>query len=75
MSDTSPEPRDSLAVVQWRRLELLRCGFPPKLAERVARDERYDLHDLVQLVGQGTSPALAVRILSPRETKRLETQQ
>jgi hypothetical protein len=56
-----------LAVVNWRQLELEQCGFPPSLAARVARDERYDLHQLFELVQQGCSPALAVRILSPVE--------
>jgi hypothetical protein len=48
-------------------MELLDCGFPRALAARVARDERYDLHQLIELVEQGCSPALAVRILSPIE--------
>lgn len=51
--------------LNWRRMELLRCGFPRSLAARVARDERYDLHQLIELVQQGCSPALAVRIVSP----------
>jgi uncharacterized membrane protein len=46
-------------------MELLQCGFPQALARRVARDERYDLHQLVELVERGCSPALAVQILSP----------
>jgi hypothetical protein len=62
-----PESRDAQAVVNWRRLELIHCGFPRSLAGRVAQDERYDLHQLIELVGQGCSPALAVRILSPAE--------
>ena len=56
-----------LAVVNWRQLELEQCGFPPSLAARVARDERYDLHQVIELVQQGCSPELAVRILSPVE--------
>ena len=51
--------------MNWRQLELEQCGFPSSLAARVARDERYDLHQLIELVQQGCSPALAVRILSP----------
>lgn len=51
--------------MNWRQLELEQCGFPPSLAARVARDEHYDLHQLIELVQQGCSPALAVRILSP----------
>jgi hypothetical protein len=48
-------------------MELLQSGFPQSLASRVARDERYDLHQLIELVQQGCSPALAARILSPVE--------
>jgi len=66
-----PKPRDAQAVVNWRRLELIDCGFPRSLAARVARDERYDLHQLIELVEQGCSPALAVRILSPVEDHEL----
>ncbi len=61
------QSRDAQEVVNWRRLELIDCGFPRSLAARVAQDERYDLHQLVELVEQGCSPALAVRILSPAE--------
>jgi hypothetical protein len=57
--------RDPKAVVDWRRTELEQCGFPQPLAQRVAQDERYDLQQLIQLVHEGCSPALAVRILSP----------
>jgi hypothetical protein len=54
-----------LEAVNWRQLELEQHGFPPVLAQRVARDERYDLRVLFELVEQGCAPALAVRILSP----------
>ncbi|HEY7420386.1 MAG TPA: hypothetical protein VH541_00120 [Gaiellaceae bacterium] len=57
--------RDAERVVEWRRTELVQCGFPRQLAARVARDGRYDLHQLIQLVHEGCSPDLAVRILSP----------
>jgi hypothetical protein len=33
----------------------------------VARDERYDLHELIELVEHGCTPALALRILEPAE--------
>jgi hypothetical protein len=59
--------RDAQTVVDWRQAELLHRGFPRRLAVRVARDERYDLHELIQLVDHGCSPDLAVRILSPLE--------
>lgn len=57
--------RDLEAVAQWRRAQLVAAGFPRPLAARVARDERYDLHELIQLVEHGCSPVLAVRILKP----------
>jgi hypothetical protein len=60
-----PKQRGGLAEVNWRQLELEQCGFPQALAARVARDKRYDLHQLLELVHQGCAPALAVRILSP----------
>ena len=53
--------------MNWRRRELLDSGFPRSLAARIARDERYDLHQLIELVEHGCSPALAARILSPVE--------
>jgi hypothetical protein len=69
----APESRDTAqALVHWRRVELLHCGFPRTLAARVARDERYDLHQLIELVEHGCSPALAVRILSPIEAQDAE---
>ena len=61
------ERRGGLEVVNWRQLELEQCGFPRPLAARVARDERYDLQQLIELVEQGCSPALAARILSPTD--------
>jgi hypothetical protein len=60
-----PQQQESQTVVNWRRRELIHTGFPRPLAARVARDERYDLHELIELVQQGCPPALAVRILTP----------
>lgn len=56
---------DKQAVTHWRRVELLQFGFPRPLAARVARDERYDLHELIELVRNGCPPALAARIVAP----------
>ena len=39
--------------------------LPLPVATRLARDGRYDLHALLELVGRGCPPALAVRILAP----------
>jgi len=52
-------------VVSWRRAQLAQAGFPLPLASRLARDGRYDLHALLELVDRGCAPALAVRILAP----------
>jgi hypothetical protein len=65
----TPEEADDHALVSWRRTELVRRGFPRPLAGRVARDARYDLHQLLELVEHGCSPALAVRILSPVDAR------
>jgi hypothetical protein len=52
-------------VVAWRREQLAATGFPLRLAVDVARDIRYDLHALIELVESGCPPDLAVRILAP----------
>ena len=52
-------------VNRWRREQLVLSGFSLPLATRVARDSRYDLHRLIQLVEQGCPPELAARILAP----------
>ena len=57
-------------VVSWRRAQLAQAGFPTLLASRLARDGRYDLHALLELVDRGCAPELAVRILAPLEDER-----
>ena len=52
-------------LVRWRREQLVGSGFPFPLAARLAKDSRYDLHALIELVERGCPPALAVRILAP----------
>jgi len=54
-------------VTAWRRTQLIRSGFPEFLADGLARDGRYDLHRLVDLVQRGCPPELALRILAPLE--------
>jgi hypothetical protein len=54
-------------VTSWRRDRLVEAGFALPLASRLARDGRYDLHALIELVEQGCPPQLAVRILAPVE--------
>jgi hypothetical protein len=57
--------RDRESVKGWRREQLVRTGFPPRLAARLAADGEYDLHRLIELVEGGCPPELAVRILAP----------
>jgi hypothetical protein len=56
---------DSPGVVAWRRDQLVRSGFSELLAARVARDQRFDIHALIELTERGCAPELAVRILTP----------
>jgi hypothetical protein len=51
--------------VRWRRRQLVDAAFPLPLANRIARDARYDLHALIELAERGCPPELAVRILAP----------
>ena len=55
-------PRSTL---EWRCSRLVEAGFPRGLALRLARDPRYDLHALIELVERGCPPSLASRILAP----------
>jgi hypothetical protein len=50
---------------RWRVGRLRKAGFPAELAERVAHEERVDLHELLELVDRGCPPHLAERILAP----------
>jgi hypothetical protein len=52
-------------LVRWRREQLVDSGFPLLLAARLAKDSRYDLHTLVELVERGCPPVLAERIVAP----------
>ena len=57
--------RANADLVGWRREQLVRSGFTLPLADRLARDGRYDLHGLIELVERGCPPPLADRILAP----------
>lgn len=59
------EPTLAGQVVAWRRSRLGAAGFPPALANRLARDCRYDLHALIELTERGCPPGFAARILAP----------
>ena len=54
-------------AARWRREQLRRSGFPPRLAARLGDDARYDLHALISLVERGCPADLAARILAPLE--------
>ena len=54
-------------VTGWRREQLLASGFPGALARQLANDDRYDLHQLIELVERGCPPDVAMRILAPLE--------
>ena len=54
-------------VVRWRRDQLVQTGFALPMAAVIAKDSRYDVHALIELVEQGCEPELAARILAPLE--------
>jgi hypothetical protein len=61
----SPRRRVEPEVEAWRRNILSQAGFDAALARTLAADADIDLHDLLELVDRGCSPALAARILAP----------
>jgi hypothetical protein len=66
------DERDATAaaeVIAWRRRQLLESGFPAALARRLAHDDAYDLHALIELAERGCAPELAARILAPLEAE------
>ena len=65
MSTELHQAQRGLEVVDWRREQLLRSGFSPSAASRLAGDEGFDLHALIELVEHGCPPELAERILAP----------
>jgi hypothetical protein len=66
-SYTVSADRERGELLAWRRMQLVRSGFPQRVAATVARDNRYDLHRLIELVEHGCPPELALRILAPLE--------
>ena len=56
---------EQASVTSWRRDRLVEAGFALPVASRLARDRRYDLHALIELVERGCPPELALRILAP----------
>ena len=58
-------PEDAEGLLAWRVDRLREAGFPAPLADSVARDARYDLHELLGLIDRGCPAELAARILAP----------
>jgi hypothetical protein len=58
------------SVVAWRQARLRQAGFDRKLAQKLSRECRVDLHALIELVERGCPPPLAARILAPLDTER-----
>lgn len=54
-------------VIAWRASLLRDAGCPATLAHTLARDRRYDLHELLELIDRGCPAELAARILAPLE--------
>ena len=65
MSTTTTSKVAGRRVVAWRREQLAQAGFPLPLAARLAGEQGYDLHALIELVERGCAPELAARILAP----------
>ena len=61
------DERADFEVCRWRSEQLVASGFTLQAAERLADDDRYDLHALIELVERGCPPDLAERILAPPE--------
>ena len=57
-----PETSERSKVESWRLHVLIEAGYPLALAERLAVSEA-DLHQAVELVGQGCAHATAAEIL------------
>lgn len=72
MTSELQQTRQEDQLASWRRDQLVRTGFPHDIATRVSRDERFDLHALIELVQRGCPPDLAVRILAPIEVRIAE---
>jgi len=59
--------RCTAEVVRWRRDQLTGVGFNLPVAARLAGDERWDIHALIELVERGCPPDMATRIAAPLE--------
>ena len=50
-------------IERWRFEALVRAGYQPSAARRIAEQQDIDLHVAVGLLEQGCSPELALSIL------------
>jgi hypothetical protein len=60
--DEQREAREE-EVLSWRLEQLLRAGYDRRDAGQLARRPDVDLHQAVDLVGNGCPPKLATKIL------------
>lgn len=51
------------AVIDWRRSELVRAGYPSEVADEIARRGDIDLHNALALTARGCPSTLAWEIL------------
>jgi hypothetical protein len=65
VTTSTTDERAAKDLVRWRREQLTASGFALPVAGRLAKDLRYDLHALIELVERGCPPDLAVRIVAP----------
>lgn len=65
------KPPVSDAYAAWREDRLRAASFPAVLAAVIARDGRYDLHAMLELVDRGCPPALAARIVAPLDVQEI----
>jgi hypothetical protein len=66
----APATKRQLELASWRAERLRESGFSATRAFRLAADDRYDLHALLDLIDRGCPPELAARILAPLEGSR-----
>ena len=50
-------------VERWRSEELIRAGFDPDSAQKLAADHSVDIRRAASMLEQGCSPELALQIL------------
>ena len=58
-----PVETESERVERWRAQELERAGYAPDAAAQLAARTDVDLHQAVDLLTQGCSPTVALKIL------------